>query len=84
MFLGKTSWRRKWQSTPVILAWAVPQTEEPGGLQSTGLQRVRHDRATEHARRDLKVICSSLIPAGTSCWWWWEKEGCKDELVSVF
>ena len=26
-----------------ILAWRIPQTEEPGGLQSTGLQRVRHD-----------------------------------------
>ena len=26
-----------------ILAWRIPQTEKPGGLQSTGLQRVRHD-----------------------------------------
>ena len=26
-----------------ILAWRIPWTEEPGGLQSTGLQRVRHD-----------------------------------------
>ena len=25
-----------------ILAWEVPQTEEPGGLQSVGLQRVGH------------------------------------------
>ena len=24
-----------------ILAWKIPWTEEPGGLQSTGLQRVR-------------------------------------------
>ena len=29
-----------------ILAWRIPGTEEPGGLQSTGLQRVRNDRAT--------------------------------------
>ena len=29
-----------------ILAWRIPWTEEPGGLQSTGLQRVRHDWAT--------------------------------------
>ena len=27
----------------IILAWRVPWTEEPGGLQSTGSQRVRHD-----------------------------------------
>ena len=26
-----------------ILAWEIPWTEEPGGLQSMGLQRVRHD-----------------------------------------
>ena len=26
-----------------VLAWRIPWTEEPGGLQSTGSQRVRHD-----------------------------------------
>ena len=26
-----------------ILAWRIPWTAEPGGLQSTGLQRVGHD-----------------------------------------
>ena len=26
-----------------ILAWKISWTEEPGGLQSMGLQRVRHD-----------------------------------------
>ena len=26
-----------------ILAWRIPLTEEPGGLQSMGLQRVTHD-----------------------------------------
>ena len=26
-----------------ILAWKIPWTEEPGGLQSMGLQRVRHE-----------------------------------------
>ena len=26
-----------------ILAWRIPWTEEPGELQSMGLQRVRHD-----------------------------------------
>ena len=27
----------------IILAWRIPWTEEPGRLQSTGLQRVGHD-----------------------------------------
>ena len=26
-----------------ILAWKIPWTEEPGGLPSTGSQRIRHD-----------------------------------------
>ena len=26
-----------------VLAWRIPWTEEPGGLQSVGLQRVAHD-----------------------------------------
>ena len=26
-----------------ILAWRIPWAEKPGRLQSTGLQRVRHD-----------------------------------------
>ena len=26
-----------------ILAWEIPRTEEPGGLQSMGSQKVRHD-----------------------------------------
>ena len=29
-----------------ILAWRIPWTEEPGGLQSTGSQRVGHDWVT--------------------------------------
>ena len=35
-------WRRQWQPTPVLLPWV----EEPGGLQSMGSQRVRHNWAT--------------------------------------
>ena len=40
-----------------ILAWRIPWTEEPGGLQSTGSQRVRNDWATS----------LSLFPL----YWWW-------------
>ena len=31
-----------------IIAWRIPRTEEPGGLQSTGSPRVRHSRAHTH------------------------------------
>ena len=34
-----------------ILAWRIPWTEEPGGLQSMGLQRVGHDWVTNTLMR---------------------------------
>ena len=34
--VGKIPWRRTWQPTPVFLPGEIPETEEPGGLQSTG------------------------------------------------
>ena len=37
-----------------ILAWEIPWTEEPGGLQSMESQRVRHNLVTEHAKLSLK------------------------------
>ena len=44
-WVGKISWRRAWQPTPWVEStpWRIPWTEEPGGLQSMGSQRVKHD-----------------------------------------
>ena len=36
-----------------ILAWKIPWTEEPGGLQSMESQRVRHNLVTKHTCRIL-------------------------------
>ena len=36
-----------------ILAWKLTWTEEPGGLQSKGLQRVRHDWAIRHTQTPI-------------------------------
>ena len=47
-WVGKIPWRRAWQPTPVFLLGESPWTEEPGGLQSMELQRVRHDWVTTH------------------------------------
>ena len=33
-----------------ILAWEIPWTEEPGGLQTMGLQRIGHNWANEHTQ----------------------------------
>jgi len=42
--LGRDDLLEKEMAThPSILAWKIPWTEDPGGLQSMGLQKVRHD-----------------------------------------
>ena len=40
------------------LAWRIPWTEEPGGLQSMGSQRVGHDRVTSLSLYLLKLFSS--------------------------
>ena len=37
-WVDKIPWRRTGQPQSSILAWRIPQTEEPGGLQSMVLQ----------------------------------------------
>ena len=44
--LGRFSWRRERQPTPVFLPGESSWTEEPDRLQSMGLQRVGHDWVT--------------------------------------
>ena len=64
-WVRKIPWRRKWLPTPVF-AWEIPWTGEPGGLQSTGSQRVRHDLATKPAQlktslRHVDIRCGRLF-----------------------
>ena len=62
-----------------ILAWRIPWTEAPGGLQSMGLQRVRQDwsdyiilvnfmwlvtvRASGHTPLSLSLLLESVVPS---------------------
>ena len=41
-----------------ILAWKIPWIEEPGGLQSIGLQRVRHYLA----HTPFPILNQSIVP----------------------
>ena len=44
--------KKEMASHSSILAWEIPWTEkEPGGLQSTGSQRVRHDLVTKQQQQ---------------------------------
>ena len=44
-----------------ILAWEIPGTEGPGGLQSTGSQRGGHNLVTEHIYRHANQCVSTLF-----------------------
>ena len=55
-WVGKIPWRRAWQPTPVFLPGESPRTEEPGGLQSMGSQRVGHDWVTKHSTEKSNVL----------------------------
>ena len=50
-----------------ILAWMIPWTEEPGGLQSKGSQRVRPNWATENICNKVYNFRSTY---GPSKWKW--------------
>ena len=49
-------WRRTQQPITVFLPGESPWTEEPGGLQSMGSQRVRHDWATKHSTAQMVIF----------------------------
>ena len=52
-----------------ILAWRIPWTEEPGGLQYTGLQRVGHNQS------DLAHVHAQLLKAFLIAWLLEERPG---------
>ena len=56
--LGSEDPRGKGMAThSSILVWKIPWTEEPGRLQSMGLQRVRHNRATNtYLQKNLAIF----------------------------
>ena len=52
----------------IILAWKIPWTEVPGGLQSMALQKVSHDLATNTSLQStdpvlitIPVVCSFTL-----------------------
>ena len=60
-WVRKVPCRKRWQPTPNILAWKIPWTEEPGGLQSMGSQRMGHELATKRQQSMQKQFVSELL-----------------------
>ena len=61
-----------------ILAWKIPWTEEPGGLQSMESQRVRHGRDCTTKTGIILIDCVALTGYGEKGRGW--AEGCGSAL----
>ena len=70
-----------------VLAWRIPGTGEPGGLQSMGSHRVGHDwsdltaaatflgrnsKRSSSSWTEKKLIRDIKTYEGTHCWWRWK------------
>ena len=54
--VGQEDHRKKETAAhPSILSWNIPQTEEPGRLQSIGLQGIGHDLAAKQQQTTTKL-----------------------------
>ena len=57
---GEDSVEEEMATHSSILAWRIPRTEEPGRLESIGLQRVEHDKQLSiHTQSDTNFQKSS-------------------------
>ena len=50
-----------------IPAWEIPWTEEPGGLQSMGSQRVGHDLVTKQKQAATPALCLKINQIRNLC-----------------
>ena len=59
---GEDPLQKEMATHPSILAWEIPWTKEPRGLQSTGSQEIRHNLETKPPLQDC--IMSAHIHGG--------------------
>ena len=80
--LGRPPWRRAWQPTPVLLPGESPWIEEPGRLQTMGLQRVRHNWLTGHST--VAMCWFETVIFGNWCLFVVEALGIKDYVRHLY
>ena len=65
-WVGKIPWVKGMTTHSSILAWRMPRTEEPGGLQSTGSQRVRQELPKLLLLPPIQSVCPYLLALTSS------------------
>ena len=68
-WVGKIPWKRIWQLTPVFLPGKY-HGQEPGGLQSMGLQKVGHNWSSLACTHEV----SPLLIIAQSVKWRWQSQ----------
>ena len=86
-FLGREDTLEKEMAThSSTFAWKIPWTEEPGMLQSVGLQRVGHDWATSLSLKKLRVregcLKNSMGCQVNFLWKYW-LETLREEIIGL-
>ena len=82
-WVGKISWRRKWQPTPVFLPGKIPWTEEPGRVQSTGLQK-SWTRYTTEEQLSKNLACPAIRDVGNKPQECQQHRDCHQQKSPVF
>ena len=73
-WVGKITWRRKWQPTPIFLPGKFHGQRSLAGYSPWGLQRVRYNLATKQQQeqvrsRERKDLDQAGEVATIFCWW---------------
>ena len=63
MFLASMLLEKEMATHSSILVWRIPQTEEPGGIQSKGVARAGHDFMTkqQHISKRDNYFTSAIL-----------------------
>ena len=73
-WVRKMPWRKEMATHSSILAWEIPWTEGPGGLQSMGCKRVRHDLVNKQRYSIIHVYHIFIhlsVDGHLSCFIYW-------------
>ena len=79
----KIPWGRKWQPTPVFLPGKIPWTEEPGRVQSTGLQK-SWTRYTTEEQLSKNLACPAIRDVGNKPQECQQHRDCHQQKSPVF
>ena len=77
-WIGKIPWRRAWQPTPVFLPGESPRTEELGGPQSIGLQRIRYNWSDLACMHTYDILKKAKPWRQCGCQGWGRRDECAE------